>query len=235
MRRVFFGLLTLVTLASVAPVQAASDFASPAFANQWKRDESLVTNFWRPLKSALNPMRETYKEAPGGKRTVQYFDKGRMEVSPAGDITNGLLATELITGELQLGDNTFERRQPAIIPVAGDPDNSFPTYADLRRYMDTNPEPVDQALMIVAPGGMSAVFIREDGDTAVRIVLSDQVGQDIWHNVPQAFAQFRERVGVETVGLAITEPVWGLHQGGRHAHGGARAGVRAACAHVHAG
>src|SRR5690348_13056935 len=93
MRRVLFMLITFVTLASVAPVQAASDFASPAFAAQWKRDESVVTNFWGPLKSALDPMREQYKEASGGKRTVQYFDKGRMELSPGGEITNGLLAT----------------------------------------------------------------------------------------------------------------------------------------------
>jgi hypothetical protein len=208
MRRVLFMLTTFVTLASVAPVQAASDFASPAFATPWRRDESVVTNFWGPLKSALDPKRELYKEASGGKRTVQYFDKGRMELSPDGEITNGLLATELTTGELQLGDNTFERRQPAAIPVAGDPDNTFPTYADLRRYMAPNPEPVDQALMIVAPGGLSDVFMREDGDPAVAIVLSDQVGADVWHNVPRAFSQFRERVGVDAVGLAITEPVW---------------------------
>ena len=74
---------------------------------------------------------ELYEEAPGGIRRVLYFDKSRMEITnPDADpnspwfVTNGLLATELVTGQLQLGDNRFVFRGPAQIPIAGDPDDS---------------------------------------------------------------------------------------------------------------
>lgn len=82
------------------------------------------------------PIVERYEEGPvdtgipePGSRWVQYVDKGRMEANPRwnpgrGDtewrITTGLLATELLTGRLQRGDFTFEHREPADIPVAGD-------------------------------------------------------------------------------------------------------------------
>jgi hypothetical protein len=46
-------------------------------------------------------------------------------------VTNGLLPIEMITGQVQVGDGQFEPRAPAAIPAIGDPDNSFPTYADL--------------------------------------------------------------------------------------------------------
>ncbi|MGI8689080.1 MAG: hypothetical protein ACR2M3_10925 [Thermomicrobiales bacterium] len=210
MRRVLITLLIALTttIVGASPTHAAGGFASPAFAQQWKRGEAIATNFWGPLDTAHDPMKEPYAEAPGGQRVVQYFDKARMEVTPDGQLTNGLLAVELITGRLQLGDATFEQRRPATIPPAGDLDNTFPMYADLQRYMAPAPGPVDQALTIVGPGGSADVFTREDGDPAVAIAVSDRVGRDVWHNVPQAFSQFREQVGVGTVGLAITEPVW---------------------------
>lgn len=70
-------------------------------------------------------------------RIVQYFDKSRMEITdPNGDpnaqwyITNGLLAEELVTGRMQLGDDLFEQRSPAQVNVAGDlNDPNGPTYA----------------------------------------------------------------------------------------------------------
>ena len=88
-------------------------------------------------------MSEPYVESPGGERTVQYFDKTRMEINdPAGDpstawfVTNGLLVVELITGELQLGDATFEPRDPATGNVAGDQDDpTGPTYQTMARLL----------------------------------------------------------------------------------------------------
>jgi len=72
-------------------------------------------------------------------RTSQYFDKGRMETNilgymeggPADVLTNGPLVVELKTGQLQRGDAIFEARIPAALPLAGDPGNTGPTYADL--------------------------------------------------------------------------------------------------------
>jgi hypothetical protein len=110
--------------------EAASAFASPAFRQQWQQGEAVSTNFWGPLATAHDGQQEPYKDAPGGTRLVQYFDKGRMELTGA-SVTNGLLATELVTGRMQTGDTTFESRPPPAIPIAGDPDNPGPTYAAL--------------------------------------------------------------------------------------------------------
>jgi hypothetical protein len=68
---------------------------------------------WGP-EANTDLLTEPFFESPGGQRTVQYFDKSRMEINdPNGDqnsiwyVTNGLLATELITGRMQLGEDTF--------------------------------------------------------------------------------------------------------------------------------
>jgi uncharacterized protein YkwD len=83
---------------------------------------------------------EGYDQArPNGNRMVQYFDKSRMEINdPNADrnsqwfVSNGLLTTELVSGLMQVGDNRFENRAPAGIPVAGDlHNNTGPTYAAL--------------------------------------------------------------------------------------------------------
>ncbi|MDQ6601943.1 MAG: hypothetical protein M3Z19_04370, partial [Chloroflexota bacterium] len=120
----------LLSFGGVGRTAAASAFASPAFQQQWQRGEALAPNFWGPLVNAKDGQDEAYKEATGGKRKVQYFDKGRMELAN-GAVTNGLLATELIRGQIQTGDNTFESRPAPAIPIAGDPDNPGPTYAAL--------------------------------------------------------------------------------------------------------
>lgn len=80
---------------------------------------------------------EAYDEGPDGYRAVRYYDKSRMEITaPTEDrtsdwyVTNGLLVRELITGEMQVGDNRFIEREPANVPVAGDGDDpDSPTYA----------------------------------------------------------------------------------------------------------
>src|SRR5262245_11643989 len=119
-------LLLCVTVAT-AGSQAALSFADPAFQQQWQQGEAITPNFWG---TELDSKQEPYKEAPGGTRLVQYFDKGRMELTN-GTVTNGLLATEIINGQIQIGDATFQPMAPPGIPVAGDPDNPGPTYAQL--------------------------------------------------------------------------------------------------------
>lgn len=92
-------------------------------------------------------------------RPVMYLDKARMEIpdldAAADDrpednlwlVTTGLLATELITGQLQLGDTSFEQHDPAQIPVAGDLESTLtPTYADLRQLLGENPIPANKAV-----------------------------------------------------------------------------------------
>lgn len=133
MRRGLIGaafLMILGVFAVALPTSAASSFADPAFQQQWQQGEAITPNFWGPLANAKDGQQESYKEAAGGKRLVQYFDKARMELTN-GKLTNGLLTVELKTGRLQTGDASFEQRQPAKINIAGDAGSDGPTYADL--------------------------------------------------------------------------------------------------------
>lgn len=131
------------TSLSDAKIAAAQGFADPAFGRVWERTDQPVAAgipagrswFWGPVPG------ETRQEEYGGAgrtRLVQYFDKSRMEINdPAQDpaspwfVTNGLLARELVSGQLQLGDSLFRSIGAAAIPVAGDSDDlNTPTYAD---------------------------------------------------------------------------------------------------------
>jgi hypothetical protein len=139
-----FGLLTLLaSLFVFAPATSAEPAANDPFLRTWQRTdkpiaEGSVTRTWMWGPAAFTSgLSEDYAESPGGKRTVQYFDKSRMEITnPDGDqssvwyVTNGLLVMELVTGQMQVGNNAFIDRGPAQVNVAGDADDTAgPTYA----------------------------------------------------------------------------------------------------------
>jgi hypothetical protein len=122
------------------------EFDDPTFDRLWRRtDYPVITGrvkrsfFWGPGSLTEN-LTEEYAEGMGGWRAVQYFDKARMEINnPNANrndpffVTNGLLAVELITGEMQVGNNQFRLRWPAQINIASDSDDPLaPTYASFR-------------------------------------------------------------------------------------------------------
>ncbi|GEM_PF-3155459 len=208
----------VITAWIAAPASAATGFASPAFQTQWTAGEALTPNFWGPLSLAREGQNEPYVEGKladgtSGMRLVQYFDKARMELTnPAsGIITNGLLATELITGKLQLGDNSFQTLQPAGVPVAGDPDNVGPTYASINMNATTL-----LANTPAAAGSPTTRLLSATGTlgTYTGAYASDPQGTiaaydtDTQHNVPAAFATYRTKAGLLTIGFAISEPFW---------------------------
>ncbi len=212
-RRCFIGICFLFATLQVSPSRdAASTFADQAFDKQWRQGEAIAMNFWGPLANAKDSKQEEYKESPGGKRLVQYFDKGRMELTN-GAVTNGLLATEITAGKIQTGDATFRVKAPPAIPVAGDPDNSGPTYAGLADkggilFTAATNSAADKthgnlvAARVAADGSvMTANPVSGTGATAT-VVFDSQTK----HNVPMAFAEYREKAGLSTIGLAITEP-----------------------------
>ncbi|MDQ6694184.1 MAG: hypothetical protein M3014_07150, partial [Chloroflexota bacterium] len=138
------GLLGVSVVFANALPASAVDFAHPAFKKVWDRTDSLVasgqvsrTFFWGPQPNAA--AQEQYVDAPNGTgtRLVQYFDKSRMELNnPGGDpnspfyVTNGLLTIELVSGQMQIGNNQFVNRYSAEIPLSGDTnDTNAPTYA----------------------------------------------------------------------------------------------------------
>ncbi len=212
------AMLLISTWLMVAPTQAATGFASPAFQAQWQAGEAVTPNFWGPLSLARDGQQEPYVEGKladgtSGQRLVQYFDKARMELTnPAtGTVTNGLLATELISGKLQAGDNTFQTLQPAGVPVAGDPDNIGPTYASISANATT--------LLANTPTAAGSPTTRLLGATGTLgtysgAYASDPQGTvaaydaDTQHNVPAAFSAYRTKVGLLSIGFAISEPFW---------------------------
>lgn len=122
---------------------ALSTFISQAFDRTWLPADSPVASgtadrtwVWGP--EAIATGFESYDQATHGERLIRYYDKARMEITnPAAlsqdpwFVTNGLLARELITGKMQVGDHVFVTRHPAQIAVAGDWANGLsPTYAD---------------------------------------------------------------------------------------------------------
>lgn len=121
----------------------------PPFAATWVTADEPVASFqtqrswlWGPYGYDLRV--EPYAQAEHGYRVVVYYDKSRMEITdPYGDrasdwfVTNGLVVNELISGQMQVGDNEFEQREPAEEPVAGDPtENDGPTYASFTDLLD---------------------------------------------------------------------------------------------------
>jgi hypothetical protein len=180
--------LTISFIPSVFPLLVRADpvsasalvnFADPAFRALWRRTDDLAQGrrsyLWGPLdRQAAVIAWEPYAEAPGGFRLVEYFDKTRMErTDPTasraapGFVTNGLLATEMITGRLQRGDKTFETRAPAAVTIAGDAsDPDGPTYATFTNLTSAPPlaanAPVTQtvgrngAVGGGGPGGVTA-------------------------------------------------------------------------------
>ncbi len=215
-RRQFAVLISVALLLTPAlllfHVSAAGSFANPAFQTQWNAGEAITPNFWGPLPLARDGQNESYVEAPGGARLVQYFDKARMELTnpSTGVVTNGLLATELITGNRQLGDSTFQNVGPAAVPVAGDPDNIGPTYASIQANAAQLRAAVSSTIgagttIALTPAGALSAFPSGASDPQANIAAYDPVTQ---HNVPAAFANFRATAGIPAIGYAISEPFW---------------------------
>jgi plastocyanin len=188
--------------------------ATNAFAALWQRTDLPVAVdgiqrswIWGDPTS-VTPVVESYDDAPGGVRIVQYYDKGRMEIThPQSDptspwyVTSGLLTRELISGRLQIGDDSFDDTgQSAAIPIAGDDTNTFPTYADLANWIDrgTNDrtgEPISEAL---APSGATTYDEATSDPLAVAdhyVDYSGGNGQPVGYNIPTAFWTFMNQAG----------------------------------------
>lgn len=160
------GLLVVAVLVPGLPALAVPD--ENAFYRIWERTDALVANrtiertwFWGP--TPFQTIDEDYIEGVAGKRRVQYWDKGRMEISHPNDnpfspwyVTSGLLSIEMISGRIQMGDVRFERRPRAAIPIAGDSDRE--TNPDAPTYDDFF--------------GVTTVFL----DSRLQPILSDPIG-----------------------------------------------------------
>ncbi len=225
LRLVFAQLLILiVSIAVFSPVQPVNGqanvgFADPAFNRLWNRTDAPVVSgrtsrsfLWGPKPLTAGIM-EDYVEATGGKRLVQYFDKTRMEITRPGVdssgpyyVTNGLLARELISGLLQLGDNKFEARDPSGNNVAGDADdNSGPTYKAFNGLLGATANRTGT--------GVSTVMdrfgaIKANDELARKYTLNYAYFEPVTgHNVASPFWSFLNQTGpvVNRQGVTVNE------------------------------
>lgn len=233
MPRFLSGVLLVVAL--IGPLAAAVLAAEPderAFRRIWERTDALVAEgavqrTWYWGAEPFTTRDEPYAEGVAGQRRVQYWDKGRMEISNPNDdpqnpwyVSSGLLPIEMIAGRIQMGDTRFERRAPAEIPIAGDPNSATnpdaPTYADFFAVttvlLDSRLQPITAdpigpiAADSAAPprfGDLVAEAVTADGQVerrpelaaaypGTRLVYYDGT---LSHNIPQVFWDFLQQVG----------------------------------------
>jgi hypothetical protein len=179
------------------------------FETVWERTDRPVlelivarTWIWSPGAHS-NLLVEDYTDADDGEREVQYFDKSRMEMphNDNGDpdspwfITQGLLATELLTGELQIGDADFESHEPSHRSAGGDPEDvTAPTYAAMGELMDREPRVGGEVIIEYADRDG---VITEDEDRFAGYAVTDVSGADTYgeiegidHNIASVFWDF---------------------------------------------
>jgi hypothetical protein len=211
-KRLIGGLFAAAASLMIAlePVLAAQTITNDAFRRVWTRQDypvqqQLTGRSWtwgpQPISDTL---REPYAESPESARTVQYFDKSRMEINdPTADVnaswyvTNGLLPIELMTGRMQLGNTSFEFHGPARVSAIGDPDQ-FPTYADLLPLYQSpglvNPGDLGKpATGFLNPDGHISGFNDYAGDPATILVRGENN-----HGVAKAFVDFMGQRGLVT-------------------------------------
>ncbi|MCS6887961.1 MAG: hypothetical protein NZQ09_07090 [Chloroflexus sp.] len=220
-----FTLMVALMVSGATPLMAApfsgrTTFADPRFATIWTRTDSEAvrggrTWYWGP--GPWFDYGEFYRQSPNGARTVQYFDKARMEINnPAeGIVTNGLLVKELISGRMQLGDDPFDvsYREGSDVPVAGNPraaNTIAPGYRDFagiatidNGYRD--PSRLNQRVntVISRSGNLS---VRDDLARPETIIV--QYNSVTGHNIPKIFWDFMNQRGrVVENGRVVTAPI----------------------------
>ena len=144
------SLLGLAALALAAlPAHAApfdgrrNQFADEAFRAVWTRTDAQSvrggrTWYWGP--QSWFDYAEFYRQGVNGLRTVQYFDKARMEINNPNDrgfqggVTNGLLVVELVSGHLKKGNDPYDFDTAPAGRCAGgrQPQGRQPDQPDLR-------------------------------------------------------------------------------------------------------
>jgi hypothetical protein len=210
-RRITVAALLFLVL-SLLP-QAAAQAEAPGnehFQRTWARTDKPVADgqvsrtwMWGP-EGFTGEIQEPYAESSGGLRTVQYFDKSRMEISADPNaspdsiwyVTNGLLVTEMVSGNMQTGNGAFEPRRPAQVNVAGDADDTRGiTYDFFGALVDQSALSEGTAIhQILSPGSAGNLFMYDDrllayGVTAAHFVPETQ------HTVASPFWNFMNSSG----------------------------------------
>lgn len=234
--RLLLCFLLLATSLIVAIPAGAAPIGNDAYQRTWDRTDKPVaaqqvsrTWMWGP-QANTGVMNEPYVDAAGGQRSVQYFDKSRMEINdPNGDqnsiwyVTNGLLVRELISGAMAVGNTASEQRTPAEVNVSGDPDDpNAPTYATFNGLLNASAlalnAPVTQRLdrnaKVSDDPGLSgqnvtaAYFVKETSHNVANVFWDFMNSSGtVWENGQNVNARLFQDPFFAT-GFPITEPYW---------------------------
>jgi uncharacterized protein YkwD len=215
-RRALATIFSLLLAFPLAASAGAQSFGDTAFESTWQRTDlpvaqgqAMRTWMWgpQPFTAALT---EGYADSPGGLRTVQYFDKARMEITHPGEdpssiwfVTNGLLVTELVTGRLQIGGAQYEQRSPAAVNLAGDADDSdAPSYATMALVLDDQPNPLGEAVTrrIDRAGNVSVDRATLEHGVQVAVMV-----EETQHAIAAPFWDFMNASGVVYLDDAFVE------------------------------
>lgn len=182
----------------------AADFANTQFRDAYYLGEQIAPNFWGPAEHASDAYSEPYN---GGKRIVQYFDKGRMEITN-GQLTFGLLASQMVTGRVQIGDNDFRQYPPSLVKIAGDENGLGPSYRTISENRTSLLDPKaqrtgDQIYLLFDRQSNLVDAGKKAGSGVLALTNYDATTR---HNVIAPFNTYRNSVGFSTIGLAISEP-----------------------------
>lgn len=207
-RTVLWLVAGLVLLMAVQPVLAAPAIGHGAFQRLWTRQDLPVAQgvsnrswTWGPAPIS-EYITEPFYEGNQGLRSVQYFDKSRMEINdPTADpnatwyVTNGLLPVEMISGQVQVGFDRFVPQHPAAIAAVGDP-GAWLTYQQLRDYYQSpgqvNPGDLGKpATGMLNPDGTITGYDAYANDPATILVRGENN-----HGVAKAFADYQTQRGL---------------------------------------
>lgn len=232
-------LMLALALFPASPSLAADPLPDPVQRIYERNDKAVVDAkpgaswLWGPR---IQDNAEDYQESPGGKRSVYYFEKGRLEINNPGQnpndpyyVTSGLLLREMITGRVQTGDNATIERGPANVQLAGDLQPGLadsPTYASLVNLVSFDGSFKSNNLT----GQPVILSLRLGGQVAGKPELAQGVTHSTYypqtgHNVASVFMEFMNRRGsiyengrylenqplfdpLYIFGYPISEPYW---------------------------
>jgi hypothetical protein len=232
---IFTTVPTIIVAASTAP-----SFNDPNFASMWERNDKLVyasganlagRGYTWGLNAPGNAAYISTELYAGKSRTVQYFDKVRMELAGT-DVTTGLLVKELVTGNRQDGDNTFTTLAPSTVQIAGDPNDQgqnglAPTYASFKKVVTFFGSENGK---VQATGTMISNTIDKAGTVSTITPLEQRLvasyDSNTQHNIADVFLDFENQSGqiwsvdhyttgkvfgenpTLVFGRPVTEPYW---------------------------
>ncbi|MEI6046264.1 MAG: PQQ-binding-like beta-propeller repeat protein [Chloroflexota bacterium] len=227
-----FSLSILVAFILIFPmlpwaVEAALGFGDPNFQKVWQRTDKILTErtgvgrgfIWG--SDSIFAGNEPYTDVSGGQRTVQYFDKARMEVNnPKGNrndpnfVTSGLLVKELVLGRVQNGDdpNNYAQGYPSEVQIVGDPNTDganavAPTYRSFKNLATFNQDnPVEsklgqQVTQRINRAGLVTLNITPP-DPNVRLTTYEPATR---HNIADVFVAYGNQRGLVWNGSTYVE------------------------------